>query len=80
MEQVVLAEFGDPNVGPPQLRLHYVRAEMTQARREFPLQDILRRRLMQRIGLIVFPGFQVTSCAVISAFELANREMGEPVY
>jgi hypothetical protein len=22
VEQVVLAEFGDPNVGPPQLRLH----------------------------------------------------------
>jgi transcriptional regulator GlxA family with amidase domain len=35
---------------------------------------------MQRIGLIVFPGFQVMSCAVISAFELANREIGEPVY
>ena len=35
---------------------------------------------MQRIGLIVFPGFQVMSCAVISAFECANREMGEPVY
>ena len=35
---------------------------------------------MQRIGLIVFPGFQVMSSAVISAFECANREMGEPVY
>jgi transcriptional regulator GlxA family with amidase domain len=35
---------------------------------------------MQRMGLIVFPGFQVMSCAVISAFEFANREMGEPVY
>ena len=35
---------------------------------------------MQRIGFLVFPGFQVMSCAVISAFELANREMGEPVY
>ena len=35
---------------------------------------------MQRIGLIVFPGFQVMSCAVISAFEFANREMGEAVY
>jgi hypothetical protein len=30
--------FGDPNVGPPQLRLHYVRVEMTQARREFSLR------------------------------------------
>src|SRR5712671_2028516 len=35
---------------------------------------------MQRIGLIVFPGIQVMSCAVISAFEFANREMGETVY
>jgi transcriptional regulator GlxA family with amidase domain len=35
---------------------------------------------MQRIGFLVFPGFQVMSCAVISAFELANRELGEPVY
>jgi len=35
---------------------------------------------MQRVGLIVFPGFQVMSCAVISVFESANREMGEPVY
>ena len=35
---------------------------------------------MHRIGLIVFPGFQVMSCAVISAFEFANREMGKPVY
>ena len=35
---------------------------------------------MQRIGFIVFPGFNVMTCAVIAAFELANREMGEPVY
>jgi transcriptional regulator GlxA family with amidase domain len=35
---------------------------------------------MQRIGLIVFPGFQVMSCAVTSAFEFANREMGRSVY
>jgi transcriptional regulator GlxA family with amidase domain len=42
--------------------------------------DIPWRSSMQRIGLLVFPGFQVMSCAVISAFECANREMGEPVY
>src|SRR5271157_4735085 len=36
--------------------------------------------LMQRIGFIVFPGFQVMSFAVISVFEFANREVGEPVY
>ena len=35
---------------------------------------------MQRIVLIVFPGFQMMSCAVISAFEFTNRKMGEPVY
>jgi transcriptional regulator GlxA family with amidase domain len=35
---------------------------------------------MQRIGFIVFAGFNVMTCAVIAAFELANREMGEPVY
>src|SRR5215831_7293899 len=35
---------------------------------------------MQRIGFIVFPGFNVMTCAVITAFELANREMSEPVY
>src|SRR5262249_51428412 len=35
---------------------------------------------MQRIGFIVFPGFNVMTCAVIAAFELANREMGDPVY
>jgi transcriptional regulator GlxA family with amidase domain len=35
---------------------------------------------MQRIGFIVFPGFQVMSFAAISVFECANREVGEPVY
>jgi transcriptional regulator GlxA family with amidase domain len=35
---------------------------------------------MQRIGLIVVPGFQVMSLAVLSVFEFANMEMGEPVY
>lgn len=35
---------------------------------------------MQRIGFVVFPGFQVMSCAVMTVFELANRTMGEPVY
>jgi transcriptional regulator GlxA family with amidase domain len=35
---------------------------------------------MQRIGFIVFPGFDVLSCAVMSTFEYANREIGEPVY
>jgi hypothetical protein len=31
-------------------------------------------------GFHRLPGFQVTSCAVISVFEFANMEMGEPVY
>jgi transcriptional regulator GlxA family with amidase domain len=35
---------------------------------------------MQRIGFIVFPGFQVMSCALMAVFESANQEMGEPVY
>src|SRR5882757_3176532 len=35
---------------------------------------------MQRIGFIVFPGFQAMGLAVISAFEFANAQMGEPVY
>ena len=35
---------------------------------------------MQRIGFIVLPGFQMMSVAVLSAFEFANVEMGEPVY
>jgi transcriptional regulator GlxA family with amidase domain len=35
---------------------------------------------MQRMGIVVFPGFQVMSLTVLSAFEFANREAGEPVY
>src|SRR3981189_2490048 len=36
--------------------------------------------LMQRIGFIVFPGFQVMGCPVIPAFECPNSHVGEPVY
>jgi transcriptional regulator GlxA family with amidase domain len=35
---------------------------------------------MQRIGFIALPGFQMMSVAVLSVFEFANKEMGEPVY
>jgi transcriptional regulator GlxA family with amidase domain len=35
---------------------------------------------MQRIGFVVLPGFQMMSVAVLSVFEFANREIGEPVY
>jgi len=35
---------------------------------------------MQRIGFIVLPGFQMMSVASLSVFELANSEMGKPVY
>jgi transcriptional regulator GlxA family with amidase domain len=35
---------------------------------------------MKRIGLIVFPGFQILELAVIAAFELANMYAGKPVY
>jgi transcriptional regulator GlxA family with amidase domain len=35
---------------------------------------------VQRIGFIILPGFQMLSVAVLSVFEFANREVGEPVY
>jgi transcriptional regulator GlxA family with amidase domain len=35
---------------------------------------------VQRIGFIVFPGYQVMSFAVISVFEFANFEAGTPRY
>jgi transcriptional regulator GlxA family with amidase domain len=35
---------------------------------------------MQRIGFIVLPGFQMMSVASLSVFELANSEIGEPIY
>jgi transcriptional regulator GlxA family with amidase domain len=35
---------------------------------------------MQRVGLIVFPGFQLMSLSAASVFEFANIEAGEPVY
>ena len=35
---------------------------------------------MQRIGFIVFPGYQVMSFAVISVFEFANLQIGRPHY
>jgi transcriptional regulator GlxA family with amidase domain len=35
---------------------------------------------VQRIGFVALPGFQVMSLAVLSVFEFANKEKGEPVY
>src|ERR1700730_13930807 len=35
---------------------------------------------MQRIVFVALPGFQMMSLAALSAFEFANKEMGEPVY
>jgi transcriptional regulator GlxA family with amidase domain len=35
---------------------------------------------MQRIGFLVFPGFQVMSFAAITAFEMTNLELGKPAY
>src|SRR5271154_4321250 len=35
---------------------------------------------MQRVGFAVFPGFQAMSLGVLSVFEFANRENGEPIY
>jgi transcriptional regulator GlxA family with amidase domain len=35
---------------------------------------------MQRVGFVVFPGYQVMSMAIMSVFEFANREIAEPFY
>ena len=35
---------------------------------------------MQRVGFVVFPGYQVMSMAVVSVFEFANLEIKEPFY
>ncbi|SEL30304.1 transcriptional regulator, AraC family with amidase-like domain [Variovorax sp. YR750] len=35
---------------------------------------------MKRIGVLVFPGFQILDLAAIAAFELANIHAGKPVY
>jgi transcriptional regulator GlxA family with amidase domain len=35
---------------------------------------------MQHIGFIVLPGFQMMSVASLSVFEIANWQIGEPVY
>ena len=36
--------------------------------------------VMQRIGFVVFPGFNMMGLAVISAFEFANVHLGKPAY
>jgi transcriptional regulator GlxA family with amidase domain len=35
---------------------------------------------VHRIGVIVSPGYQMMSLGALSAFEFANRELGEPAY
>ncbi|HEY4367701.1 MAG TPA: GlxA family transcriptional regulator [Steroidobacteraceae bacterium] len=35
---------------------------------------------MKRIGIIVFPGFQILDLAAIAAFELANDQVGKSIY
>ena len=35
---------------------------------------------MQRIGFVVLPGFQLPSIGLLSVFEVANQEIGKPVY
>ncbi len=35
---------------------------------------------MKRIGLVIFPGFQVVDMAAASVFEMANREVATPAY
>ncbi len=46
-------------------------------------QDIAwleRRFVVQRIGFVVFDGFQSMSFAALSVFEYANLMMGKPLY
>ncbi len=35
---------------------------------------------MHKIGFVVFPGFQLLGFAAVTAFEIANIQLGEPVY
>ena len=35
---------------------------------------------MKRIGLVIFPGFQVVDMAAATVFEMANREVPNPAY
>src|SRR6202790_1407656 len=51
-------------------------SQMSYKRRFRTLWDAV----MQRIGFVVSPGFQVMGFAVISAFEFANVHLGEQVY
>jgi transcriptional regulator GlxA family with amidase domain len=36
--------------------------------------------ILQGVGFIVFPGYQVMAFAALSAFEVANQQAGKPVY
>jgi transcriptional regulator GlxA family with amidase domain len=40
----------------------------------------MMERAMQRIGFVVYPGFQVMAFAVTTVFEIANLAAGKPVY
>jgi hypothetical protein len=35
---------------------------------------------MHKIGYVVFPGFQLLGFAAVTAFEIANLQLGEPAY
>ncbi len=35
---------------------------------------------MHKIGYVVFPGFQLLGLAAVTAFEMANLQLGEPAY
>src|SRR5258708_7314586 len=41
---------------------------------------MLPEAIVQRIGFVVFADFQVMGFAAITAFEVANLTVGEPVY
>src|SRR6266852_9131850 len=46
----------------------------------FVFQPSIGIEAMQRIGFVVFPGFQVMGFAAVTAFEVANLVAGEDVY
>ncbi|MEE3623746.1 hypothetical protein UCD39_07035 [Nitrospirillum sp. BR 11752] len=35
---------------------------------------------MRRVGVVVFPGFQILDLVVVTVFEVANILAGRPVY
>ena len=45
-----------------------------------PSNGLIQVVLVQRVGLLVLPGFQVMGFAALSAFEVANNKLGKAAY